>query len=240
MALMALSDHVDEYCERIDFAFWAEPTNAITNFLIIFAGLAALRLYNKQFPLHGKKHRPNILILIGLIILTGVGSFLYHTLATVWAGYADIIPIIGFIYLYHAVFLRRALAMPYHYVLGYMVAFFGISAFLGATFGREALNGSIGYVPVLISFYTIWVAMLALRRPGAKLFGTTALVFLLAITFRSIDMQICDYFPLGTHFLWHALNSVVLFLLMKIIIQLPDYYQRHKRDGFVSKSRIFR
>lgn len=65
--MLALSDQVDEYCERMDFSFWAEPTNAMTNFLIIFAGLAAYRLYNKQFPLHGKRHRPNVLILIALV-----------------------------------------------------------------------------------------------------------------------------------------------------------------------------
>lgn len=238
--LLALSDRVDEYCERVDFSLWSEPVNAVTNFLIIFAGLAAFRLYNQQFPLHGHRHRPNVLALIALVIMTGIGSFLYHTLATVWAAYADILPILGFIYLYHAVFLRRALAMPYKYVLMYLITFFGLSGLLISFMGKEALNGGIAYIPVLVSFYTVWVAMLALRRPGARLFGITALVFLGAITFRSIDMMVCPHFPLGTHFLWHTLNSVVLYLLMKIIIQLPDYYKRHKRDGYVSRSRIFR
>ncbi len=237
---LGLSDQIDEYCERVDFSFWSEPTNAITNFLIIFAGLAAFRLYNKQFPLHGHRHRPNILILIGLVILTGVGSFLYHTLASVWAGYADILPIVGFIYLYHAVFLRRALAMPYKYVLGYLVLFFGISVLLSKFLGADAFNGSVGYIPALISFYTVWVAMMALRRPGAKLFGIAALVFLTSISFRTADMSVCESFPLGTHFMWHTLNSVVLYLLLKLIIQLPDYYKRHRRDGFESNSRIFR
>lgn len=238
--LLGLSDQVDEYCERMDMSFWAEPTNAITNFLIIFAGLAAFRLYNKQFPLHGHRHRPNVLILIALVLATGIGSFLYHTLATVWAGYADVLPIVGFIYLYHVVFLRRALAMPYKYVLIYLLIFFSLSALLGRTFGREALNGSITYVPALISFYTVWVAMMALRRPGARLFGIAALVFFAAISFRTADMIVCETFPLGVHFMWHTLNAIVLYLLLKLVIQLPDYYKRHQRDGFESKSRIFR
>lgn len=238
--LMALTDQVDEYCERMDYSFWSEPVNAVTNFLIIFAGLAAFRLYQKQFPLHGHRHRPNVLILIALVVLTGIGSFLYHTTATIWAGYADILPIIGFIYLYHAVFLRRALAMPYAYVLGYLLIFFGLSAALGKSFGREALNGSIAYIPALISFYTVWVAMMALRRPGARLFGFAALFFLGAISFRTIDMMVCESFPLGTHFMWHTFNAIVLYLLLKVVIQLPDYYKRHQRDGYESKSRIFR
>lgn len=237
---LSMSDQVDEYCERVDYLFWSEPVNAVTNFLIIIAGLMAFRLYTKTFPLHGKRHRPNVLILIALVVLTGIGSFLYHTLATVWAGYADMFPIIVFIYLYHVVFLRRALAMPYAYILGYLLLFFALSAGLWQAFGRFALNGSIGYVPALISFYTVWVAMMALRRPGTRMFGFTALLFLLSITCRSVDMMVCDYFPLGTHFLWHTFNSVVLYLLLKLVIQLPDFYQRHKRDGFESGSRIFR
>lgn len=237
--MLMLLDKVDEYCERTDFSFWSEPVNAITNLAIIFAGLAALHLYHKQFPLHGHRHRPNVLILIGLVLLTGIGSFLYHTTATIWAGYADMLPIVGFIYLFHVVFLRRALAMRYKYVLGYLIIFFGLSVLLGKIWGKEALNGGIQYIPALISFYTVWVAMIALRRPGARLFGYAALTFLAAITFRSIDMLVCDAFPLGTHFMWHILNSALLYQLLKLVIQLPDYYQRHKRDGYVSKSRIF-
>ncbi len=235
-----LSKHMDEYCERVDFTFWSEPTNAVTNFFIIFAGLAAFRLYNKQFPLHGHRHRPNALILIALVILTGIGSFLYHTLATKWAEYADMLPIIAFIYLYHAVFLRRALAMPYKYVIGYMLIFFGLSFGLSQGLGRDALNGGISYIPAILSFYTIWVAMMALRRPGAKLFGIAALTFFVSLTFRSADMVVCDTFPLGTHFMWHTLNSCVLYMLLKLVIQLPDYYKRHRRDGTEPINRIFR
>lgn len=227
---MFLTNHIDEYCERVDFSFWSEPVNAITNFAIIIAGLMALRLYHQQFPLHGKKHRPNVLILIALVIATGVGSFLYHTFATEWAGLMDVAPIIGFIYLYHLVFLRRALAMPYVYILLYLLAFFGLGVGLGKVFGREVLNGGIMYVPALISFYTVWVGMAALRRPGANWFGAAALLFFSSITFRSIDMMVCEHFPMGTHFMWHILNAFVLYILLKLVIQLPDYYKRHRRD----------
>jgi len=229
--MLGLTTQIDEYCERVDFSFWAEPMNAVTNGAIVLAGILALRLYHKQFPLHGRKHRPNILILIGLVIATGIGSFLYHTYATVWAGYADVLPIAGFIYFYHAVFLRRALAMPYLYVLLYVTAFFVLSIGFAAVFGREVLNGGISYLPALISFYTVWVAMAALRRPGANLFGAAALLFLSALTFRSIDAMICPYFGIGTHFMWHILNACVLYILLKLAIQLPNYHARHQRDN---------
>jgi hypothetical protein len=221
---------IDEYCERTDFSFWAEPVNAITNFAIIFAGLLSLRLYHQQFPLHGHVHRPNVLMLIALVVLTGIGSFLYHTYATLWAGWADLLPIMVYIYLYHAVFLRRILAMQYRYVLLYITSFFFLSILLLSFFSPKALNGSIGYIPATLSFVVVWALMVKLRRPGSRLFGIAGGIFILAGFFRTIDSFICQYFPLGTHFLWHLCNAVVLYLMLKLVIQLPNFYKRQQRD----------
>jgi hypothetical protein len=198
--------------------------------VIIFSGLLALRLYHKQFPLHGSQHRLSVLLLILLVVMIGTGSFLYHTFATEWAGYADFIPILIFIYVYHAVFLRRVLAMEYHNVLLYILAFFGLSVVCNAIWGQRALNGSVGYLPALLSFATVWVAMKRLNRPGTRLFGGTAILFLASVIFRSIDNKICAVFPTGTHFMWHLCNSCVLYLMMKLVIQLPNFYYRKQRD----------
>jgi hypothetical protein len=37
----------------------------------------------------------------------------------------------------------------------------------------------------------------------------------MSLIFRSIDMAVCPELPLGTHFLWHLLNAVVLYLLLR-------------------------
>ena len=39
-----------------------------------------------------------------------------------------------------------------------------------------------------------------------------------SIDYRSVDAAICDIIPIGTHFLWHLLNSVVLYLSMRAFI----------------------
>jgi hypothetical protein len=36
-----------------------------------------------------------------------------------------------------------------------------------------------------------------------------------SLVFRSIDQAVCASFPLGTHFLWHCLNGLVLYLLLR-------------------------
>ena len=51
------------------------------------------------------------LVLILVVALVGIGSFLFHTLATRWAGLADVVPIAVFIHLYFFFAMRRVLAL---------------------------------------------------------------------------------------------------------------------------------
>ena len=43
---------------------------------------------------------------------------------------------------------------------------------------------------------------------GGLLLG--AALFALSLTFRTLDRPLCDAFPLGTHFVWHLLNGLLL------------------------------
>jgi hypothetical protein len=35
---------------------------------------------------------------------------------------------------------------------------------------------------------------------------------------RSLDMPLCAGWPVGTHFLWHLLNALLLYLLVRLVI----------------------
>lgn len=54
-------------------------------------------------------------------------------------------------------------------------------------------------------------------RTANALFAAAG-AFALSLFFRSIDEAVCDAFPLGVHFMWHVLNAVVLFLLLRAAI----------------------
>ena len=66
--------------------------------------------------------------------------------------------------------------------------------------------------------------ILSLRgeRAGRWLLGAGAL-FGLSLVFRTVDMALCDevqigvYFS-GTHFIWHMLNGLMLYLLLALAI----------------------
>jgi hypothetical protein len=42
-------------------------------------------------------------------------------------------------------------------------------------------------------------------------------VFAVALAWRTLDPMVCGSFPLGTHFLWHTLNGVMLAILLAAI-----------------------
>jgi len=47
-------------------------------------------------------------------------------------------------------------------------------------------------------------------------------VLLVSIFFRTIDNAVCPYFPVGSHFFWHLLNPVVLYLSARaLLLNLP-------------------
>lgn len=100
---MDFSRRIYGYCERgLSDGFWAEPFNAVTNGAFIFAALFGLIIALRLRRLDGPTGW-----LIGLTFTVGVGSFLFHTYAQVWAAMTDTIPILMFILSYFAIAMNR-------------------------------------------------------------------------------------------------------------------------------------
>lgn len=81
---------IDGYCERLGPDYWAEPLNALTNAAFVVAALVMWRRVD------GVLERALCLILV----VIGIGSYLFHTHATAWAGVADVAPIVLFSLVY--------------------------------------------------------------------------------------------------------------------------------------------
>lgn len=219
---MAYSDPVDIYCERLGPAFWAEPANALTNGAFLIAAMAAWTLA----PDAARRDRL-VRALIGVLALIGFGSFAFHTLATRGAVLLDVIPIAIFIHLYFYAGLRRFLSLPVMVSVVATAVFFGAGLAIGEA-GQGRLNGSIAYAPALIGLLGMaaaahWAGSDAAKRARAvpRLLGVGAL-FLLSLTFRTIDDAACAAWPLGTHFLWHMLNATVLYLLVRLLCDVAQ------------------
>ena len=206
-------DFIDLYCERIGPGLWAEPWNAATNLAFIAAGVLLAVVLRRAEP--AVRRDPAILCLVALVFIIGVGSGLFHTFAQFWSMLADVIPITLFILLYMYLALRRLLALPlWGCLLGVAVVLvltvvmpvgFGFSV---STYG-VALAAMLGVGGVL---------HFGRRHPAGPRILVAAGVFAVSLALRTADLPLCGVLPLGTHFLWHLLNAVVLFSLTRTMM----------------------
>ncbi|MBM3602554.1 MAG: hypothetical protein FJX22_02070 [Alphaproteobacteria bacterium] len=209
------------YCERTSAALWAEPLNAATNLAFLLAAYGALRLARQHVhPWQWRRDWP-IAWLIALIALIGIGSSLFHTLASYWAMLTDVIPIAVYQISFLAIYSRQIAKRP-GWVMAILVGLFLISGWLVGQLVppslHERLNGSTSYAPALL-----FLGGLALyhqrsgRRAPFALWQAVGL-FLLSLTARTLDLALCDEIPIGLHFWWHLLNAGVLYLTMRALL----------------------
>lgn len=199
---------VDAYCERTGPDYWAEPVNALTN--IAFLVAAAV-----MWPrVRGMRTGQVLCAILGVI---GLGSWLFHTHANPLTGLMDVVPIVAFILAYVFVATRdffgargwvaavAAVAfVPYAVVLTPVfraLPFFEVSAFYWP-------------VPVLIAAYA--VALRARAPATARGLAVGAGILCLSLVARSVDETLCAAIPLGTHFLWHLLNALMLGWMIEV------------------------
>ena len=224
------------YCERaLDPSFWAEPLNALTNIAFLLAALAGALLWLRQ-PREGRRIFDAVLIFIVAVI--GTGSFLFHTYATRWAVLADVIPITIFMLAYLVYACRKFLSW------GWLATAVSLGVFIFAMTqleyaircnGGPCLNGSLGYVPALVVLLLFGAMLQAGSHPAGKHIVSAGLIFAVSLAFRTVDREICeltDLFgmgPVGTHFIWHMLNAVLLYLLLRAAIRHGDFSDRVRR-----------
>lgn len=205
---------VDAYCERLGPAFWAEPVNAMTNAAFLVAAVMV-------WP--GARGVERVLAVI--LFAIGVGSFLFHTVAQAWAGMADVAPILLFILVYVYAANRHFWGWPaWASALG-AAAFVPYAAALARVFGHVPwLGSSAGYAPVPVLIYA-YVFALRRRAPGtARGLAIGATILVVSLAARTLDEPLCGAIPVGTHFLWHVLNAVMLGWMIVVL-------RRHRLAG---------
>jgi len=193
---------LDLYCERVGPGLLGEPWNGVSNLAFLAsAAWLAVRL--------GPRADLGVRLLIGLIAAIGLGSTLFHSLATGGALLADVLPILLFQLTFLALVLRRQLGLGVAPTAGLVGLF--LLACLGARVFPVVLNGSLSYLPGLAVLSLLgWQEWRSGRRPLRLL--PAAALFSLSLVCRSVDQWACSVLPHGTHAFWHLLNALVLTL----------------------------
>ena len=202
----SLNTYVDGYCERVAPGLFDEPLNAVTNLAFI---IAALLVWNY---IKGKNPPPISITLTVLLGLIGVGSGLFHTFATVWGAIADVLFIAIFvvIYIYGANKYFLYLKTVYSLLLTVGVFFLLFPLGNAIEFLFPFIGGSSTYASIasIIFIYGFWL-LKSHKDVGVKLL-IGAVILSISIGFRIIDLPYCEINPIGTHWLWHVLNALML------------------------------
>lgn len=207
---------IDGYCERMGPGFWAEPVNAVTNAAFLIAAAVTLILALRAGRMDGP-----VAWLVALMATIGVGSFLFHTFATVWAAMADTGPIGLFILSYFAIAMNRFGGFSWGWSVALMLLFLlgmGLLSWAFRVTIGPYVGGSQSYFPAFLALLGVGLWLRARSHPAGAWLAAAAGVFAVSLTLRTIDQPLCEAWPVGTHFAWHLLNAVVLGMLTVAVI----------------------
>jgi hypothetical protein len=193
---VGVTDYVDGYCERVAPGLWGEPLNSLSSLAFLVAAVLVWRLAAGDRT--GR-------LLAGLIGLVFVTSTVFHLLATRWAAVGDSVGVLVFALACVVLFFGRR------------PAWLAAPAFLALTVVSAVLGGGL-YLSVLIALFAFAVILAFARDAYWTHYAVAGAVFALSLSLRAVDRDVCDYVPVGTHFLWHLLNGVVLYLVARTMV----------------------
>lgn len=219
---MSLWDEIQvSYCERTTSGFMAEPFNALSALTFLLGGILLLNLYARRSE---SRYYPDwdIMLLIGLVFLIGVGSFLWHTVAVSWARMLDAIPVMVFMNIYLLSFLDRIVHVTRWEMFGWLLLFFAVVLCTILVMPAGFLNGSLFYLPAWMTLFVMTLYLVSNEHSASRLFVISLVVFSISVVLRTIDTSVCVYFPVGTHFFWHLLCAYFSYQLVKALIVQPQ------------------
>src|SRR5689334_15682381 len=181
------------YCETLSASstsFPIEPLNTISNGVIVLFGLASLYFTIKRAP-----RAIDLYVLSALLITTGVGSGIWHGMRDREALFFEVQS--GLYFLFALVFFWSRRLWNYGgaaLFLGLFLAGFALSRqFWDTTFFGFPLQRWVALAPVVIvSGIALIAQTYVYSRRAALLSGIALTSAIVALTFRTIDLSVCD------------------------------------------------
>ena len=214
------------YCERDGPGWFMEPLNMASALAFFISAWQVWRQldrdrWQEQWDLH---------LLSGLIALVGAASILWHASAFAWAQWFDTAAIAAFVIVYWSAFLARIQRLKF---VGMFVAWIMTAAAmagLAAIVPLGALGGTLSYLPLLLLLLVGMGLAFRIDRRLARDLLLAAAIFVLALVVRALDLLLCDWAVVGTHWLWHLLVAGLLFVLVDGLIRHVRLREVQARD----------
>jgi hypothetical protein len=204
------------FCERHSTSLLAEPLNLASSLVILVAGAALAR---RAIALRSTHIVPvSARALVALVAVVGVASTIFHMAPMHWSLLLDVQAINLFVLWFMACFARWMLGFPWSTSLA-MIPAFAAYAWLVKTGLPDFGLGLARFMPAALGLVAL-TGLLALRNdPAWQPFAGATAAFLLGAFFNRADGSLCGPLPIGTHFLWHALCGVTLFLIAREVLE---------------------
>lgn len=209
------SRSIVEYCERIGNSFFSQPINFFSNAAFLISAYFIFKLFKNI-----KEKRFEYWILFCLILLIGLGSALWHSFKTPFTLALDAVPIYLFLLVFLYLLLKNLIRNTKRSLIG--ISSFVILQLAVSIYLPEVLNGSIRHV---VNASVFLLLNLWIYKESKKLnfdFIFAFLVYVLGITFRTIDNTVCSLFPSGTHFLWHMFTALTTYLAVRGLMRVES------------------
>jgi hypothetical protein len=204
--------YIDNYCERTDGSFWSEPLNAVSNVSFLIASIAAW-LFIRRVARQTGQSAAELYVLPALIFVIFFGSSAFHTTASRWGVALDSGSIAVFMLYFIVLWARLYWDLPWSRAWIAAPAFLAFTALVSLL----PVRASGMYLAAVLGLLVLAALLLFSRRPDRKQhwrwYLAVALVFAVSLTARTLDDPLCDSMPIGTHYIWHTLNGVVLYLV---------------------------
>jgi len=206
------------YCENLSNLFIInEPVNTLTNLSFFIASIYLFKKYKKE-----KTKKIDVIILIFLLFLIGFGSTIWHLTQSLVGELLDMVPILLFLIVYIYSFLKRIVKLKIYYIVIFIICFIFATFNLPKLFNEDPIKTSSGYLPALITLFMFTVYVYFNNKKTFKYFFSSSIIFLSSIILRSLDFVFCNTLIIGTHFLWHILNSILLYLLILVLLKYKE------------------
>jgi hypothetical protein len=206
------------YCETLSAvpgSIPVEPLNTMSNGVIVLFGLAGLYFVVKRAP-----KAVDLYLLCALLVATGIGSGIWHGLrdgdALFWEVRSGLFFLFAFVFCWARRLWSYWGAVPALFAFNYGYDQSQSMSIMGIT-GRW-----VAITPLVVAAGTLMVVQTYYRLRRAALLGAIAICLaIIAVTFRTVDLAVCDTVPFGTHFLWHSFLSAGGFVGVLTLIALP-------------------
>jgi len=193
--------------------FPAEPVNTITSFVPAILGVLALIYLSRN-----RNTSTVAYTLAVLTLLTGLGSVAWHSMRTPLTLLIDWLP--GAIYFLILVFFWAYYAAGRYLSGGLVLALSVLVFFVPFPVIQQYRLIIIG---VLIAVAIALVIATRMKQRAA--FGWALAMVgsaVVAVTLRTLDLNVCDVMPIGTHFFWHIFLGFAAYAGVRLIVRLQS------------------